>query len=77
MNAYTEDALIEQPTITLFQHLGWEHLNCFHERFGTGTRSGANSTLGRETPHEVVLVSRLRAAHTGQNSAAYPRPALT
>jgi type I restriction enzyme R subunit len=58
MNTYTEDALIEQPSIALFQQLGWEYMNCFHERFGTGT----DSALGRETQHEVVLVPRLRAA---------------
>lgn len=58
LHTYTEDALIEQPAIHLFKQLGWEHLNCFHEKFGTGP----DSTLGRETPHEVVLVRRMRAA---------------
>src|SRR5579859_586442 len=56
MHEYSEDALIEQPTIALFAALGWQTANCYHERFG------ANGTLGRETPAEVVLVRRLRAA---------------
>ena len=31
---YTEDALVEQPAIQLFEDLEWETLNCFDERFG-------------------------------------------
>jgi type I restriction enzyme R subunit len=46
--------LVEQPAIDLFSELGWETANCWGERFGQ------NSTLGRETPNEVVLVSLLR-----------------
>ncbi len=53
---YSEDALIEQPAIALFAELGYETTNCYGERFGP------NSSLGRETPSEVVLVPRLRAA---------------
>jgi type I restriction enzyme R subunit len=53
---YSEDALVEQPTIDLFSELGWETANCWGEKFGE------NSTLGRETPNDVVLVSRLRSA---------------
>src|SRR5579859_6352080 len=56
MHEYSEDALIERPTIALFGALGWETANCYAERFG------AKGTLGRETPAEVVLLSRLRAA---------------
>ena len=51
---YTEDSLVEQPAIALFAELGWETADCFKETFG------AESTLGRETSSEVVLVSRLR-----------------
>ncbi len=29
MNTYTEDALIEQTAIALFQPPGWEYLNCY------------------------------------------------
>jgi type I restriction enzyme R subunit len=55
--AYTEDALIEQPAIAMFGELHWETANCFHEFEQAG-----GSPLGRETPSEVVLVSRLRPA---------------
>ena len=53
---YSEDSLVEQPAIALFAELDWETANCFQEKFGE------NGTLGRETPNEVVLVPRLRAA---------------
>ena len=53
---YSESALVEQPAIELFGELGWETADCFHE-FDSG-----KSTLGRETPAEVVLISRLQAA---------------
>jgi type I restriction enzyme R subunit len=52
----SEDAGIEQPTIALFEELGWETLNCYHENFGP------LSLLGRETTAEVVLIQRLRTA---------------
>ena len=55
-HAYTEDQLVEQPAIGLFAELGWTTVAAMEEVFG------ANGTLGRETPGEVVLVSRLRAA---------------
>ncbi len=55
-HAYTEDQLVEQPAIGLFAELGWQTVSAIEEVFG------ANGTLGRETPGEVVLVSRLRAA---------------
>ncbi len=54
---YTEDALIEQPTIELFKTLRWKTANCFHEFDQAG-----GSPLGRETPAEAVLVQRLRSA---------------
>lgn len=53
---YSEDSLIEQSAIELFQKLGWNVANCFDEVFGT------NGTLGRETAAEVVLVSRYALA---------------
>ncbi len=31
---YTEDAAVEQPAIELFQALGWNHINAYHEKFG-------------------------------------------
>ncbi|MBI3920622.1 MAG: type I restriction endonuclease subunit R [Armatimonadetes bacterium] len=54
---FSENALIEQPAIELFHSLGWETVNCFHEFEQSG-----GSPLGRETPTEVVLFSRLRPA---------------
>ena len=54
---YSEDSLVEQPAIALFAELGYETANCFYEKTGT-----SDSTLGRETTEEVVLVPKLRAA---------------
>lgn len=56
MHSYSEYTLVEQPTIALFTELGYETANCWGEKFGE------NSSLGRETPTEVVLVSLLRPA---------------
>ena len=55
-NPYSEDQLVEQPTIGLFAALGWQTICALEETFGVG------GTLGRETKGEVVLVERLRAA---------------
>lgn len=51
---YTEDQLVEQPTIRLFSELGWDYKNCFDE-FKTG-----KSDLGRETMSDIVLDTRLK-----------------
>jgi len=61
---YTEDALVEQPTIALFEKLGWETANCYNENFGSYSSGSGNGniTLGRQTSNEVILVPRLRAA---------------
>src|SRR6266852_8555700 len=53
---YTEDALVEKPAIELFKKLGWKAQNCYYETFGR------DSTLGRETSNEVLLIRRLRPA---------------
>lgn len=65
-SAYTEDQLVEQPAIGLFGELGWQTVSAMEEIFGTG------GTLGRETPGEVVLVSRLRAVLEKLNPALPP-----
>ena len=52
---YSEDTLVEQPAIALFQELGWETANCFYEFEQPG-----GSPLGRENMGQVVLESRLR-----------------
>lgn len=56
MYEYTEQVLIEQPTIDLFEELGYEIANCFYESVGPF------STLGRQTTQEVVLIPQLREA---------------
>ncbi len=60
-HAYTEDQLVEQPTIGLFGTLGWQTVSAMDEIFGAG------GTLGREAKGEVVLTERLRAALTKLN----------
>jgi len=54
VSKYSEDSLIEQPTIEIFQSLNYDYQNCYHETFG---KSG---TLGRETPSDVVIIPRLK-----------------
>jgi type I restriction enzyme R subunit len=54
---YSEDALVEQPAISLLNELGWEIFNAYSEFDQVG-----GSALGRETKGEVVLTSRLRPA---------------
>ena len=54
---YSEDALVEQPTIALFCQLGYETANCFYEKVGS-----RGSTLGRETTEQVILFAKLRSA---------------
>lgn len=53
---YSEDVIVEKPTIALFEELEWEADNCFYETFGE------YGTLGRETSSDVVLMPRLRKA---------------
>jgi type I restriction enzyme, R subunit len=53
---FSEQELVEQAAIELFQSLGYSHQNCYEEVFG------GNATLGRETSTEVVLKPRLKSA---------------
>lgn len=53
---YTEDQLVEQPAMKLFEQLGWDAVNAYHETLGS------NGTLGRDNKSEVFLTRRLRAA---------------
>jgi type I restriction enzyme R subunit len=53
---YSENILVEQPSIALFDELCWGSANCFYETFGS------NGTLGRETTNDVVLIRRFRTA---------------
>src|SRR4028119_1953813 len=51
---YSEDTLIEQPTIELLAELGWRPANLFKETFG------ATGTEGRANDREVILQHCLR-----------------
>ena len=55
-NQFSEDQLVEQPTIRLFEELGWETINAYDETLGP------DGTLGRDNRSEVFLSRRLRAA---------------
>ena len=65
-----ENALVEKPTIALFEQLGWQTADCFGE-FDAG-----RSSLGRDSMGEVVLVQRLEAALQRLNPGV-PSDALT
>jgi type I restriction enzyme R subunit len=65
-NSYSEDSLVEQPSIALFAQLGWQTANCFDETFGS------HGTLRRETSSEVLLLSRLRPALARLNPQLRP-----
>ncbi|HGM5799918.1 type I restriction endonuclease subunit R [Pseudomonas aeruginosa] len=53
---YSEDTLVEQPAIALFESLGWETGNLYAEWIGS------SSSEGRQTQQDVVLEGRLWAA---------------
>jgi len=53
---YSEDTLVEQPAIALFESLGWETGNLYAEW------TGSSSSEGRQTQQDVVLEGRLWAA---------------
>jgi type I restriction enzyme R subunit len=60
------EGTLETNAIGLFQVLGWEATDCYHENFG------ASSLLGRETSEQVVLERRLRAALLKLNPGISP-----
>jgi type I restriction enzyme R subunit len=66
-STYGEDGLVEKPSIQLIESLGWRSSDCYDEMFGSG------SSLGRETPAEVVLVSRLHPVLQKLNSELPPQ----
>jgi type I restriction enzyme R subunit len=53
---FSEDGLVEQPTIALFADLGWQTANLYYETLGA---TGLEGRLGRR---EVFLPSRLKTA---------------
>lgn len=58
---FSEQGLVEQAAIEIFESLGYIHQNCYDETFGE------NASLGRETSMDVVLVPRLKEALTRLN----------
>ena len=64
--AFTEDELVEQPAIELFEALGWDHVNAFYETLGP------KGTLGRDNRSEVFLIRRLRQALERLNPGTPP-----
>jgi len=60
------EGTLEANAIQLFEELGWEVADCYHETFGP------NSSLGRETSEQVVLERRLRAALLKLNPGITP-----
>ena len=63
-HAYTENALVERATMEVLRSLGWSSMSAVEETFGP------KGTLKRESPREVTLETRLRAALTKLNPAA-------
>ena len=55
MHQFTEDNLVEQPAIKLFEALDYEYKNHYQEQFG-------NDECGREEMNEVVLITYLKIA---------------
>jgi type I restriction enzyme R subunit len=58
---YSEDELVEKPSLSLLASLGWTVANAFGETFGPA------GTLGRDSMHDVVLTHRLRGALASLN----------
>lgn len=56
MSKFSEELSVEEPTVRLFEKLGWETQNVYHETYGP------NGSLGRETRNDVVLIKRLKDA---------------
>ena len=63
---FTENDLVEVPAIQLFESLGWEHINAYHETLGM------DGTLGRDNMSEIFLIPRLRDALTNLNPGLPP-----
>ncbi len=65
LRLFSENILVEQPAIELFESLMWEYRDCYEEFNLAG-----GSPLGRETKSEVVLIQKLRDALERLNPAA-------
>lgn len=53
---FSEDGAVEQPALTLFQQLGWQHLNLMEEK------PGSTNLTGRTSFRQTWLPMRLHAA---------------
>ncbi|MGA7222395.1 MAG: type I restriction endonuclease subunit R [Candidatus Acidiferrales bacterium] len=60
------EGTLEANTVGLFEELGWQAADCYHETFGP------SSLLGRETSEQVVLEGRLRAVLLKLNPGISP-----
>ena len=67
---FTEDKLVEQPAIALFEELGWEHINAYHETLGP------EGTLGRDNRSEVFLVEATSSRRSSASTPALPSEAI-
>lgn len=54
---YSEDSLIEQPCMDIFQELSWEIANVYE-----GETFGENGTIGRDSETDVILKTRFYKA---------------
>jgi type I restriction enzyme, R subunit len=70
---YSEQALVERPTLALLEQLGYDVVNAYAERFGAENLVGG--ALGRDDRSEVILRHRLRPKLTELNPDL-PAPAL-
>ena len=59
---YSEDQLVEQPAIRLFEELGWEHVNAYRETLGP------HGTLGRDNMVGGVPDSSAACGHRAPQS---------
>lgn len=64
-SAYSEEALVELAAIEVLDSLGWATLFA-----GKEEATAASPTLGRQSPRDVVIPPRLRAATTNLNPGA-------
>ncbi len=65
-HAYSEKALVEQSAEEILADLGWTPASAAKETFGP------SGTLGRDSPRDIVMTGRLRAALAALNPAAPP-----
>jgi type I restriction enzyme R subunit len=55
---FSEDDLVEKPTLALLEQLGYETINAYEESYGPESPSTGNP--GRDDRSEVILKYRLR-----------------